>query len=199
EHGHLHFEPSKAVIETRALGTTRHAQPGELATLVVTPLTPFRQATVFIRYDTGDVVTALPEHLTCSMAAMPATSIPHGKLTFTVHRPGLTVTPRQLLEVVEANPHVSLPARISYRDTGEAKLDVTVQVSDPEPAAEASLRDDFMRANIPIHSLSMIPDIAAIGQQAYPLRGEIMDASGDAFTPAATTPRERKDTAWTCL
>jgi phenylacetate-coenzyme A ligase PaaK-like adenylate-forming protein len=216
EAGHLHFEPSTAVIETRALGTTRHAQPGELATLVVTPLVPFRQATVFIRYDTGDVVTALPAQLSCSMAAMPATSVPHGKLSFTIHRAGLTVTPRQLLEVVEASPYVSLPARMSYHDTGEATLDVTVQVSDPHPAASTSLRHDFTRANIPIRTLTVVADIAATGEPTYPLRGVITDApaAGAPFTPTTGTPRrshpagttahqarrhESRDSAWTCL
>ncbi|MBP1823003.1 AMP-binding protein [Mycobacterium sp. OAE908] len=197
EDGHLHFEPSKAVIETRALGTTRHARPGELATLVITPLIPFRQASVFIRYDTGDVVTALPGRLTCSMAAMPATSVPHGKLSFTVHRPGLTITPRQLLEVVEANPDVALPARISYRDTGEATLDVTVQVSDPDPPAETSLREGFARAHVPVRDITLVRDLATTGERAYPLRGVIIDAppADAALTPTAA----RTDAAWTCL
>jgi phenylacetate-coenzyme A ligase PaaK-like adenylate-forming protein len=200
EDGHLHFESSKAVIETRALGTTRHARPGELGTLVVTPLIPFRQATVFIRYDTGDVVTALPEQLTCSMAAMPATSVPHGKLSFTVHRSGLTITPRQLLEVVEANPYVSLPARISYRDNLDATLDMTVEVSAPHPAAETSLCDDFARADIPIRNVAVVRDIATTGERAYPLRGVITDGPtvDAAFTPTGHTPTERTDAACTC-
>jgi phenylacetate-coenzyme A ligase PaaK-like adenylate-forming protein len=190
EVAHLHFEASRAIIETRALGTTRHALPGELATLVVTPLIPFKHTTVFIRYDTGDVVTALPEQLSCSMAGLPATSVPHGKLPFTIHRPGLTVTPRQLLEVLEASPYVALPGRMSYLDTGTAELDLSVEVSDPSPPTCASLRHDFARAKVPIRNLELLCDIASAAEPPYPLRGSIPEpaalASSTPNSPGTT-------------
>ncbi len=194
EAGHLHFEPSKAIIETRALGTARHAQPGELATLVVTPLTPFRRATVFLRYDTGDVVRALPAQLSCSLAAMPATSVPEGKQSFTIHRPELTVTPRELLEVIEASPHVCLPARISYHENDDATVDLTVQAS--HPSAEASLRADLQRAGVPVRTLTVVRDISTTNAPAYPLRGVLPDApvAAATFSPARLANRER---AWT--
>jgi hypothetical protein len=106
-----------------------------------------------------------------------------------------------MLEAVEANPYVSLPARISYRDNGGATLDMTVQVSDPQPATETSLRDDFARARIPIRNFTMVRDIATTGEPPYPLRGVITDAptADAAVAPIADTPRERTDAAWTCL
>jgi hypothetical protein len=47
------------------------ARPGDPATIVATPLPPVRETTIVMRYDTEDVVTALPAELDCELRHQP--------------------------------------------------------------------------------------------------------------------------------
>jgi phenylacetate-CoA ligase len=109
--GHLHFQASGGLLELRDLQSAAAPAPGDPGTIVATPFPPFRDATVLLRYDTGDVAIALDDSLDCDMAGVPATSEIQGRLSQLVrHDEGWTF-PRQVLEALEALDAVPLPAR----------------------------------------------------------------------------------------
>ena len=80
EQGHLHFEPTLGLLELINPFTGSPARPDEWATIVATPLPPLRETTILLRYDTEDLVRALPEELDCMFSHMPACSAVAGKL-----------------------------------------------------------------------------------------------------------------------
>jgi phenylacetate-coenzyme A ligase PaaK-like adenylate-forming protein len=114
EAGHLHFEVSRGLVEVHSLESDRKAEVGEYGTLVVTPFPPYRETTLLLRYDTEDVVQALPDDLSCSLRHLPATSHLLGKRRLAVqHERGWTF-PRQVAEALEAIPALPLPARYGF-------------------------------------------------------------------------------------
>lgn len=111
--GHLHFDINTGLVEYLDLDTGEPAEPGALATVVITPYFPYRDCMPVFRYDTRDVVRRLPdERLTCEVAAIPGTSQILGKADQLLRLgSGGIVTPRQLVEAVEALPSRPWPAR----------------------------------------------------------------------------------------
>ena len=130
--GHLHFEPSRGLVEVLALPETgrargrraaprpRPAAPGAPGTLVATPFGPYREASVVLRYATEDVVRAVAGPPACALRHLPATGDVLGKLRLAVrHGPGPAdwTFPRQVLEALEAAAladAVPLPARCGF-------------------------------------------------------------------------------------
>jgi phenylacetate-coenzyme A ligase PaaK-like adenylate-forming protein len=114
--GHLHFDPNTGLVEYLDLQTGEPAEPGALATIVVTPYYPYRECMPVFRYDTRDVVRCLAEDYTCDMAGLPGSGHIEGKADQLVRlEPSQVVTPRQIVEAIEALPTRPWPAR--YRAT----------------------------------------------------------------------------------
>lgn len=112
--GHLHFEPSQGLMEVISLDGSGPARPGEAGTLALTPFPPFRETTILLRYNTEDVVRPLQGPLTCSQRHIPAVSPILGKLKYAVqHEHGWTF-PREILEALEAEEGIPLPARARF-------------------------------------------------------------------------------------
>jgi phenylacetate-coenzyme A ligase PaaK-like adenylate-forming protein len=77
---HLHYEPSVGMVELLDLET--HERPvaeGEAGVIVATPLPPFRETTMLLRYNTEDVVRPIRGPLDCAMRRVPATTNLLGK------------------------------------------------------------------------------------------------------------------------
>lgn len=108
---HLHLDPNMGFAEVIALGTDEPAAPGELGTLVVTPYFPYRECMPVFRYDTRDVVRALPDELDCELAAVPAVSQILGKESRLLHTRSGVRTPREIVEVLDALPGAEWPVR----------------------------------------------------------------------------------------
>jgi phenylacetate-coenzyme A ligase PaaK-like adenylate-forming protein len=92
---------------------------------VITPYFPYRDCAPVFRFDTRDVVRCLPDGpLGCELAGIPATSQILGKADHLLHLgDGVVVTPRQLVDALEALPAQPWPAR--YRaaaDDGQLRL-----------------------------------------------------------------------------
>ena len=115
--GHQHYDLGLGYTELIDLHTGQPAAPGSLGTLVVTPYFPYRDCMPVFRYDTRDVARCLPDApLRCELAAIPATSQILGKADHLLLLPGgEVITPRQLIEAIEALPAEPWPAR--YRAT----------------------------------------------------------------------------------
>jgi phenylacetate-coenzyme A ligase PaaK-like adenylate-forming protein len=110
--GHLHLDLNMGLVEVIRLDGNGPCAPGELGTMVVTPFFPYRDCTPVFRYDTRDVVRRLhDEALTCNLAGVPALSAILGKSGHLL--PSMTgfVTPRDIVEVLEALPAQPWPAQ----------------------------------------------------------------------------------------
>jgi phenylacetate-coenzyme A ligase PaaK-like adenylate-forming protein len=110
--GHVHFQPAYALVEVVDLidPQTRvaAASPGSL---VVTPLPPFRETTLLVRYDTEDLVQALPDPPSCELRGLFAVSHLLGKRQLAIRHDAGWTYPRDVLEALESIDDVPLPAR----------------------------------------------------------------------------------------
>jgi phenylacetate-coenzyme A ligase PaaK-like adenylate-forming protein len=160
--GHLHFDINMGLVEYLDLETGEPAEPGALATVVITPFFPYRDCMPVFRYDTRDVVRCLPaERLTCEVAAMPGASQIVGKADQLLRLgPTDIVTPRQLVEAVEALPSQPWPAR--YRATvHDGRIRLTLPVS-----ATADLGETEAVRHFADHGLDV--DLAFVGDAEAP-------------------------------
>jgi len=124
EQGHLHHDINTGHVEYLDPDTGAPAAAGALATVVVTPYFPYRECTPVFRYDTRDLVRRLPEEpLTCTVSGLPATSKVLGKADQALRSGTRVITPRELVEAVEALPTCPWPARFrAVIDDGRPRL-----------------------------------------------------------------------------
>jgi phenylacetate-CoA ligase len=161
-HGHLHHDINMGLVELLDLETGELAEPGALSTVVITPYFPYRECMPVFRYDTRDVVRKLPdEPLTCEIAALPATSAIVGKADQILRLgPADVVTPRQVVEAVEALPSQPWPARfrVTQRD-GRARL--TLPESTVAGLGVDGTRDHLLAAGLDV-DVAVVPDADAV-------------------------------------
>jgi phenylacetate-CoA ligase len=149
--GHMHHDLNLGLTELIDLDTGEPAAPGALGTLVVTPYFPYRDCTPVFRYDTRDVAQCLPDApLHCELAGIPATSQILGKAEHVLRLPGgAVVTPRQLIEAIEALPAEPWPAR--YRATAcDGRIRLTLPVSAIAGYSEAEACRHFAAAGLDV-------------------------------------------------
>ncbi|MEV0409150.1 AMP-binding protein [Actinoallomurus sp. NPDC050550] len=122
---HLHPDPNMGYTEVLDLETGEPAEPGRLGTLTVTPYFPYRECMPVFRYDTRDVVRALPERLDCELAGIPAVSQVLGKANRLLDTAAGLVTPRDIIEALDELPGAEWPVR-HRAQVVDGKLHVTV-------------------------------------------------------------------------
>jgi phenylacetate-coenzyme A ligase PaaK-like adenylate-forming protein len=174
--GHLHFEPSQALLEVLDPDTQASSAPGEPGTAVVTPLPPYRETTLLLRYDTEDVVRALDAvPLTCELRNIPATSDVQGKLRLAArHEYGWTF-PRDVLEVLEGMEEVPLPARCGFWAVpGGVAVEVLVRSDSLE--VKRQIAQHLEDGGIPLRELNLVTDGRAL-RNPLPLRCDLREAS----------------------
>jgi len=154
---HLHFDINMGLVEYLDLETGETARPGALATVVATPFFPYRDCMPVFRYDTRDVVRCLsPDEITCELAGLPGTGPIEGKADQLLRLGSAeTVTPRQLIESIEALPTRPWPAR--YR---AAVHDGRVRVTLPAATVDGLDSTDLAR-HFEAHGLDL--DITIVG------------------------------------
>jgi len=179
--GHLHHDINMGLVELLDLETGEPAAPGHLSTTVITPYFPYRECMPIFRYDTRDVVRCLPEGaLDCEAAGIPATSPVLGKADHILRLgPNDVVTPRDLVEAVEALPSQPWPARFRAQ-----LVDGRVRLSVPESAldglGEAGAREHFAARGLDV-DLALVSDADAASLR--PLRSDLHETTFVA-TPA---------------
>jgi phenylacetate-coenzyme A ligase PaaK-like adenylate-forming protein len=148
--GHLHYDLGTGYTEVIDLDTGEPAAPGTLGTLVITPYFPYRDCMPVFRYDTRDVARCLPDApLRCELAGIPATSKILGKADHLLRVDGEVVTPRQLVEAIEALPAEPWPAR--YRATAcDGRIRLTLPASAIAGYGEAAAVRHFAAAGLDI-------------------------------------------------
>ncbi|MGK5552108.1 phenylacetate--CoA ligase family protein [Actinomadura kijaniata] len=132
-HRHLHLDPNMGYTEVLDPETGEPAAPGELGTLTVTPYYPYRECMPVLRYDTRDVVRALPEELDCELAAVPAVSQVLGKESRLLRTGDGVVTTRDVVETLDGLPGVEWPVRHRARVV-DGRLHLTVVSRELSPA-----------------------------------------------------------------
>jgi phenylacetate-coenzyme A ligase PaaK-like adenylate-forming protein len=158
---HVHYDLNVGLTELIDLGTGEPAAPGTLGTLVITPYFPYRDCTPVFRYDTGDVARCLPDApLRCELADIPATSKIMGKANQLLRLSGVEIiTPRQLIEAIEALPAEPWPAR--YRATAcDGRIRLTLPASAIAGYGEAEAGRHFAAAGLDVH-LDIVDDEGA--------------------------------------
>jgi phenylacetate-coenzyme A ligase PaaK-like adenylate-forming protein len=146
---HLHHDLNTGLTELLDLRTGEPAGPGSLGTLTITPYFPYRDCMPVLRYDTRDVARSLgDEPLGCELAGIPATSQVLGKADGLLQPGGGDViTPRQLVEAVEALPGAPWPAR--YRATvSGGRLRLTLPAAAVAGLGEAGTRRHLAAAGL---------------------------------------------------
>lgn len=114
--GHLHHDLNIGYVEVLSLKTGEPAGPGELGTVVITPYYPYRECMPVFRYNTKDLVRALPEGPAgCELSGTPGTSAILGKQEGLLA--GTQVTTRDLVEALESLPTQPWPVRYRAEHT----------------------------------------------------------------------------------
>lgn len=183
EKGHLHFEASQGIIELYNPDTDQPAQPGEYGAIVATPLPPYRETTLLLRYNTQDMVQVLETPPSCSLKSLPATGQLMGKLSLSVkHDQGRTF-PRQILEAVEAVEAVPLPGRCGFWAVpGGVAVEVLVRHATSEVHRE--IEQKLIEQNVPLQQLFLVENREDL-RQPLPLRGDLKENGFQTTQPLA--------------
>ena len=185
EEGHLHFDPMSGLVEVIDPESGKPAAPGAIGTLVLTPFAPYRESMVILRYNTEDLVQALPTPTTCSLRHQPATGPLLGKQRFAVrHQHGWTC-PRPVVEALEGLATLPLPARAGFW-AHEDGVAVEVAVPAPSPELHAQIMAALWAHNVPVRALYLR---SGAEQLSHPLpwRGDLVEQS---FAGSHAAPRE---------
>ncbi|MEV0316960.1 AMP-binding protein [Streptomyces sp. NPDC050658] len=176
EQGHLHYEPATCLVEVLDLdGRHRPVADGEPGVLVGTPLPPFRDTTLLLRYDTEDVVQSLAGPPDCRMSRLPALAQLLGKRAQAVrHDAGWTFV-RPVVEALESVPGVPLPARYGFWGAAGG---VVVEVVAPESPASPGLRLEIglalERRGVPLTELRIVDSPHEL-RRSVPLRCDLRE------------------------
>jgi hypothetical protein len=184
--GHLHFDPLMALVEVLGLDATtmpREASPGEPGTIVATPLSPYRDTTILLRYDTQDVVRPLAAGaLGCELRDQPATGPLLGKLRLAVrHDDGYTF-PRDVLEALEEDENVPLPARYGLWAAPKG-VGVEVLARKTGPGVRRAIEARLEKRGVPVGELRLVEHRSEL-RSPVPLRCDLREVSFEA--PGAT-------------
>jgi phenylacetate-CoA ligase len=177
--GHLHHDLNTGYTELLDLRTGEPAEPGALGTVVITPYFPYRDCTPVFRYDTRDVARCLAAgDFDCELAGMPGMSQILGKASHLIDLgEGEVITPRQLVDAIEALPTAPWPAR--YRAVAVPEDPHRIRLTLPEAAiagyGESAARLHFAEAGLDV-------DLAIAGDaEAKSLRATRSDLREAAF------------------
>ena len=181
--GHLHFEPSVGLVEVSRLDGSGPAAPGEAGQLLATPLPPFRDTTLLLRYATGDVVNAIEGPLNCDMRHTPATGRLDGKVRFSVrHDQGWTM-PRDVVEALESDEMVPLPARYGSRPV-PGGVAVEVLARSDHHSVRRALWNRLTDRGVPVRDIRVVTDPARLCNPV-PLRADLHETSFADQSPAS--------------
>jgi acyl-CoA synthetase (AMP-forming)/AMP-acid ligase II len=173
EAGHLHFEVSQGLLEVYNAETAASARPGETGTIVATPFPPYRETTLVLRYDTGDVVRVLPEPLTCTLRHQPATSALLGKLSLSARHEGGWTFPREVAEALEGLEEVPLPARYGFWSV-PGGVAVEVATRRAAPGVRHTIETCLEERGVPVHELRLVEDCSHL-LHPMPLRCDLRE------------------------
>jgi phenylacetate-coenzyme A ligase PaaK-like adenylate-forming protein len=172
-HGHLHFEPSRGLVEVIDPESGMASAPGQPGTLVITPFGPYRETTILLRYDTLDVARNVSGPLECELRHLPATSNLLGKLRLSVRHDRGWTYPAEVLGALEDVDEVPLPARCGIRPEVDG-VGIDVVVREDPPALRTRIAESLERFGVPLTSLRLVTNPDDL-RQPYPLRCDLRE------------------------
>ncbi|MFD7450653.1 phenylacetate--CoA ligase family protein [Kitasatospora sp. NPDC059827] len=184
--GHLHHTTEFGHLEVLDPVSGEPTTPGGIGTVVHTPYVPYRECTLLLRYATGDLVRLPDGQPDCELAHLPATSGILGRWSGPL---STAVTTREVLDLVEAEPEVPLPARYALTEgpagpTGPARLHLLVPRL-PATALLGRLEERAAAAGLRLSAIVLHEDRAAMPPTA-PVRADLREHSFEA--PGASAP-----------
>lgn len=181
--GHLHHTTEFGHLEVLDPQTWEPTQPGDVGTMVHTPYVPYRECTLLLRYATGDLVRLPSEDPTCEWAHLPATSPVLGRWSGPL---SAIVPTASVLDLIEAEPEVPLPARYTLTEEpdGTVLLHVLVR-SLPAPGLQGALEQRAADAGLPLAGIVLHND-RSLMPPTGPLRADLHERSFESVrVPAA--------------
>ncbi|MET9365045.1 phenylacetate--CoA ligase family protein [Streptomyces sp. NPDC006632] len=170
--GHLHHTSEFGHMEVLDPLTWEPTPPGATGMIVHTPYVPYRECTLLLRYATGDLVRIPDADPGCELAHMPATSAVLGRWS----GPRSAELPtRALLDLIEAEPQVPLPARYTLTEEpgGGVHLHLLVRAL-PAAGLLGRLEDRATAAGLPLAAIVLHDDRADLPPTA-PLRADLRE------------------------
>jgi phenylacetate-CoA ligase len=174
--GHLHFDPTSGMLEVIDPETGIPARPGQAGTLVATPLPPYREVTILLRYDTQDAVRQIEGLLTCNLRNLQATSPLLGKLGFASRHEGGWTFARDVLEALERADEVPLPARYGFWAVPGGVAVEAVARRSAEPRVRRAVETRLEERGIPVRDLNLVEHRGEL-QRPVPLRCDLKETA----------------------
>jgi hypothetical protein len=170
------------------------ARSGQAGTLMVTPLPPYREVTILLRYDTQDVARRVEGPLTCNLRNLPATSPLLGKLRLASRHEGGWTFAREVLEALEGADEVPLPARYGFWAVPGGVAVEAVARRGAEPGVRRAIETLLEERGVPVRELNLVGHRGEL-RRPVPLRCDLKETAfgvpsngrGDVF---GLTPKE---------
>ncbi|MGC0418162.1 phenylacetate--CoA ligase family protein [Embleya sp. AB8] len=154
--GHLHFTTEFSHLELLDPRTHEPTPPGEIGMIVQTPYTPYRDCTLLLRYATGDLVRRPATDPDCELVHLPATSPILGRWTGPL---STRITTRSVLELLEAEREIPLPARYALiEETAGPRLHVLARPSADRRRLLGRLEDRATAAGMSVAAIVVHED-----------------------------------------
>ncbi|WP_371789911.1 phenylacetate--CoA ligase family protein [Streptomyces sp. NBC_01471] len=179
--GHLHHTTEFGHLEILDPVTHEPTPPGAIGTIVQTPYVPYRDCTLLLRYATGDLVARPEAAPRCELAHLPATSPVLGRWSGPLSR---AVPTRSVLNLLEAEPDIPLPARHALVEHPPGpRLHVLVRRL-PAAALLGRLEDRATAAGLALDAIVLHDDPAALPPTG-PVRADLREHTFESARPAA--------------
>lgn len=173
EEGHLHYEISQGLLEVVNPESGVATQSGEIGTIVATPFYPYRETTLLLRYETGDMARLPSGPLTCRLRHVPATGPLLGKHDLAVRHDGGWMPPRQIAEALEALDEVPLPARCGFWAVpGGVAVEVVTRETSRE--TQARIEAGLHEYGVPVREVYLREHVREL-RCPLPLRGDLRE------------------------
>lgn len=177
--GHVHYEAEQGIIEVQKMESNKPAKPGEVGRLVATPLPPYRETTIVLRYNTLDIAKPVAGPFTCSLKQAPtATSNILGRFKHCVkHEKGWTTT-RDVAEALESIEEITLPARYGFWKAKGKGVEVEVMLPKSSAKIKRKIISNLEKNAVPVSRLHVVDDKNKL-KKPIPLRCDLKDFTYD--------------------
>jgi hypothetical protein len=143
---------------------------------VATPLPPYREVTILLRYDTQDVVRQVEGPLTCNLRNLPATSPLLGKLRLASRHEGGWTFAREVLEALEGADGVPLPARYGFWAVPGGVAVEAVAPRGAGPRVRRAIETRLEERGVPLRELSLVAHRSEL-RRPVPLRCDLKEST----------------------
>ncbi|MFB6940419.1 phenylacetate--CoA ligase family protein [Streptomyces sp. NPDC056237] len=179
--GHLHHTTEFGHLEVLDPVTHEPTPPGGVGTIVQTPYVPYRDCTLLLRYATGDLVRRPEAGPECELSHLPATSPVLGRWSGPLSR---SVPTRSVLDLLEAEPDIPLPARYVLEEGRQGpSLHVLVRRL-PGTALLGRLEDRATAAGLALAAIVLHDEPAGLPPTG-PVRADLREHTFESARPAA--------------